>query len=906
MGLDGQVVPVVSGEPITIAVSVNITTGANIYLGTACVVGSVTMTAGIYTWTDDSQGNLLRNGIAEASINYGSGVITWGLSGVTGAQNVTITYTPAVAVVEPNASIAADVLLQTRSYNYTFTLAPDLDKQSVIVDYMANGNWYRLRDNGLGELIPDVPGTGTGIINYTTGSVILTCGALPDVGSKIIVYWQQHKNYSQASDTTMDHPFYYFFRLVHYPVEPGSVTFTFDNTSVHDDGSGNFVGINGKVDYQSGYIYIYPATIPSGGSDISATFNNVQYTSAATTGGGPGFYSLTMQRSGTLGHAPIKAGSLTIEIDGLCRGQVIGLETFDRSGSIVLKSRQYDWVDYSINYTLKIPEQTIGSINYDTGAIAIAASINASFAVVPPFYNYSLSFTPETVALEDAIDVTYYSSEASYIIESKDYTASSLHAALEQQTIRAPLGDVLVNVGGEKLYGHNGILYKDYKYSTGTGTVCGSVTQDGRIILDKSFVADQPNSIVITSMAYKHFDNPTVRITFRTPGAPLRPGSLYVQAHRLDNDEVIYATADLSGNLSSEWIKGTVNGETGVVDVKFGKYVGPIANYVNELWYDASTNVGDTTWRPLGVKGETIKYNAVMYSSIPLDANLLGLDPVRLPTDGRVPIYRVGDIIVMHNTQTDTLPMPLTAGQQVTLSRGDLSLVELYDANNVLVPATKYSVNPATGVITMANPLDLSGYTEPLKAMHRREDMCLLSDVQINGQMAVVAPIQHDYEANTTFVSGALVFGDLQARVHNIFDQNTWTNVWSDTRIGDAAIATYDTLHYPITTSNKGAITEHWAIIFTSSSNFNVVGEKVGIVATGSTLQDVAPNNPATGEPYFRIQAGGWGTGWATNNTFRFNTTSATAPIWVARTTLQGPATTNEDFCKIQIRGDSN
>jgi hypothetical protein len=84
------------------------------------------------------------------------------------------------------------------------------------------------------------------------------------------------------------------------------------------------------------------------------------------------------------------------------------------------------------------------------------------------------------------------------------------------------------------------------------------------------------------------------------------------------------------------------------------------------------------------------------------------------------------------------------------------------------------------------------------------------------------------------------------------------------------------------------------------------VGEKVGIVATGSTLQDVAPNNPATGEPYFRIQAGGWGTGWATGNTLRFNTTSATAPIWVARTTLQGPATTNEDFCKIQIRGDSN
>lgn len=41
-------------------------------------------------------------------------------------------------------------------------------------------------------------------------------------------------------------------------------------------------------------------------------------------------------------------------------------------------------------------------------------------------------------------------------------------------------------------------------------------------------------------------------------------------------------------------------------------------------------------------------------------------------------------------------------------------------------------------------------------------------------------------------------------------------------------------------------------------------------------------------------------------NVLRFNTMAACAPIWLARTILQGPATETDDEFKIHIRGAGN
>lgn len=67
----------------------------------------------------------------------------------------------------------------------------------------------------------------------------------------------------------------------------------------------------------------------------------------------------------------------------------------------------------------------------------------------------------------------------------------------------------------------------------------------------------------------------------------------------------------------------------------------------------------------------------------------------------------------------------------------------------------------------------------------------------------------------------------------------------------------------------------------------------------------IEPLNPATGQPYFRMQLDGFGAGWSSGNMIRFNTASANGPVWFNRTTLPGPEIEPADQFTAQIRGDA-
>ena len=127
---------------------------------------------------------------------------------------------------------------------------------------------------------------------------------------------------------------------------------------------------------------------------------------------------------------------------------------------------------------------------------------------------------------------------------------------------------------------------------------------------------------------------------------------------------------------------------------------------------------------------------------------------------------------------------------------------------------------------------------------------------------------------------------------------------FSDSISGSAATATYNDVLAPIAVTNAGTVTERWAIQFTNSTSFNVIGEHVGVIATGTTATDTAPTNPATGKPYFTLPAIGWGSGWAAGNVLRFNTIGALFPVWVVRTIQQGPETVTNDSFTLLVRGD--
>lgn len=563
----------------------------------------------------------------------------------------------------------------------------------------------------------------------------------------------------------------------------------------------------------------------------------------------------------------------------------------------------------------------LGYINYSSGAFTINAPSTASFNVKKYEYRWSAGdfgsatwtwvstqteIHPCTVAApglsrcaylstsyENQHDITVSLDEVTF-----DFTPNSREAVAT--------GSVRLAFGGRTYIDRLGYLYSNIDPLTGSGEQSGTFDYNNGIAKITAWTAGATNTNVVVQSMLTYLDDHTVSdITFRTPGAPVRAGSLYIQC--LDAAGVLHdVTAPADGRINSNIFEGTVDYETGIVYIKFGSLVKASDNLTAE-WYDQNlVDVNGNIWKPLQVKADSLRFNCVTYSYLPLDADIIKLDPVRLPTDGKVPILRKGGIGIIHSTKRTPFPNNVTAGYLLDVGRTRLAKCWLEDANGLTVPTSKYSVDLDYGKVTLSTPLDLTGYAQPLEAVHRVEDMSMITDVEISGRLTLARPLSHSYDPADTYVSSALIIDDLWARISDVFDQQTWTSVWSDTLIGSQSNAQFNATDYPITVKNRGAITERFALIFTSSTGFNVIGEHLGLIAIGSINEICAPINPNTQTPYFSINPLAWGAGWSTGNVLRFNLHGANAPFWIARTILQSEAAVDSDEFALQLRGNIN
>lgn len=286
-----------------------------------------------------------------------------------------------------------------------------------------------------------------------------------------------------------------------------------------------------------------------------------------------------------------------------------------------------------------------------------------------------------------------------------------------------------------------------------------------------------------------------------------------------------------------------------------------------------------------------------------VSASLLGADASPfVATGGRVSIFRPDEAAVIHHTAS-LAPQTVANAQSVNCGRTRLAKVRVF-GNDGLEIKTGFTANLTAGTVLFSN---VAGYSQPVTIQHRIEDMVLVSEA-LEQSLKMGRGITHDYPLNAK-VSSVMMLGDMQARVHDGWDQETWTGVWSEARIGNNTTAEYNEAAHPIVVSNAGAITERWAVVFTSSTQFRVIGEQVGEVIAagqGSTATNTAPVNPATGAPYFTIPATGWGTGWSIGNTYRFNTDGANAPVWLIRSIAPSDPFVGQDKFTVAIRGNVN
>ena len=942
--LTGTTIAYTSSTPFTTTVSLSL--GAGVAPGTLQLV-----LPSANTITDTGYGVLVVGGVEVGAVDYENGIAV--LSNAlynTTSGSIQVSYQLGAAIPLSLQSDYIPVTVEGRSLTYVTALSTIPAAGTLSISYLVGGKWYVIRDRGDGIIKGLSAGLGAGSVNSATRSVTVTLGALPDVGSHIILQWGRAES---ATVLTPEGSLTSDAKLV-FSTPSLLGDYTADVTVSWNDGTAKSFGwTDGGTPTGSGGTFraqglsvvgIEFDVLPPTGTVVTATGNTRATTESA--------YSAASTTSFTLPAPPLR-GSVRMNVSVVQVFNVADWSGFQTCLAIAA-STPYQSIAWSnsnrtatITFSVTLVDEggvlrcagsgqqpyahgrlDLGTVNYTTGVVTIPATpVTHGAAWEGPsvhgwkvtgeglgaeWVNFQGTRSATTTVAAQTTSVTYRT--GALVPFSLTWTVNELQVGVRGVPAGHVLSSLTFNLGTNTYRRDGSQLLANPSPLTGAGTAVGTVSANAAVLTTwpalatnavTQFAAVASKSAAASADVY--FAD---RMVFRAPNAPLRPGSFTVQGRLADYSggasTTFSVTADEDGVISTADLVGFVEFSTGICHL-FARASGAESLGLPQIprppWMDpvVSGAAGyPTAWKPGRLVTSSVTFNAVAYSYLPLDANILGLDPVRLPSDGRVPIFKAGRVVVVHNT-VKMSPATVSNSQTVNSGRTLLSRIRVW-GNDGLEITSGFTKNLDAGAITFTN---VAGYSQPVVVEHRIEDEALCADAQITGDLRLSRPLTHNYPADTSYVSSAYIAGTLQAATQDSFAQEAWTNVWSDSRIGTPILAQYNDTANPIVVTNAGAITERWALIFTSNTAFNVVGEEVGQIITGNTSAVLAPVNPATGVPYFTLQPAGWGSGWVAGNMLRFNTSGASFPLWIARTVRQSAsAPPGTDKMTISIRGD--
>ena len=913
-------IPSRSAHPLTYTTTQTWSPTVNLTLPGGCLPGSLTVSV-LGVTIKDKAGLLVVGDQQVGTVDYANGILV-STTGSYAVGNVkTITYEPAAYIQRLPQSTDVPVTAESRSQNYVGFISPLAAKGSLSVSYQVQGAWYVLSDAGDGSLRGYDTSFGAGTYNADTGDYVITLGALPDVGSSIVFQWGvPTQEFSHpVAPVGLSQTVQLDDNLTEV-LDPSFFKATWLDGSTPKTATASTSGVlsgdaTGQVDIGKREVKFQPNQLPVFGTEVTFEYSTgarIETDLAHPSRDGQGKLPVNA------GAVNLLPGSVTVEWNTFTDQNVLGL--YSRAQLAAMGINAVDPIQSARDDAagnLRLNGEIIGSVNYSTGAILFNPDVTVSI----PSIQYASQVVSGNVAMGtqqwrlNYAGINYVPAASTYPNDDSGYVNIKFHTAAGASRptkkvgfapgfnvvagVAAPVipGSVVLQLPGGQPWGDsgNGLL----RESTEAGWVQrGTINYvDGQIALT-SWPTGSGSTATRVSTITSLGENVSSTYVFRTAAAPLRPGSLSIQFAAAGGG-VQTVTANLDGDISAAGVTGTVDYQTGLVRLGFGTTVTAAGNEA-EPWYDASRVVAGMIFKPAPVAGSSVKYTAVAYSYLPLNADLIGIDPVRLPSDGRVPIFRNGSMVIIGNTKV-TGPLVPSNGQTINLARTRLSRAVVRNNTGDAVYAG-YSVDLEAGTLTFS---DVSGMATPVTIEDRIEDMVVARDVQISGQITFTRQVTHAYPVLGTYVSSALEFGDRKSRVSLTFDQATWNGVeWADAPTSATATATYNTTLAPIEVTNIGASTERWALWFTSTTQFRIIGEHVGQIGTGDINTDCAPINPATGQPYFTVKALGWGTGWANGNVLRINTVGAIAPVWVVRTVQPGSEAGTDYTFDLLTRGD--
>lgn len=548
-----------------------------------------------------------------------------------------------------------------------------------------------------------------------------------------------------------------------------------------------------------------------------------------------------------------------------------------------------------------------GSIAFETATMNGGSTSNSAAQKGGESATVAVS---EQVLAASTVQITYAESFASPLTAVQSWQPPAVSIDLCPYTSQYVVpGSVQFTWMGHTYQDVDGDLIRD-RTASNPGTVAGRMDYQAGIAYLTEYLVTTTAALVLQSLWTTRKQWTTGNVFFRTPAAPVAVQGITLNLSDAQGN-VLTLTPDLEGYFNTAQSRGRIDYQAGLTEIQFGAFVEAAALSVAERaewWFDAA-DVGAVQagkiWKPLPIDPTTLRFNSVTYVFLPLDADIIGMDPVRLPSDGRVPVYRNGYYVVVGHTAV--LPAAtLGAGQFIDCARTRLSRAWIVGADGQKIQ-TGWSVNLDAGLLSIA---DVTGWAQPVRVHHRIEEMARVADVQINGTLTLTKTLSHHFPVGSV-VSSALYAGTIRARVSHLFDQATIDAVsWSDALVGNQAPAQYNDTAFPIEVTNAGALSERWLLKFTNTTTVEVIGEHVGNLGTFPIASDIAPVNPNTrtdthsGVPYFTVKAGGWGAGWAVGNGLRINTVGAMQPFACIRTVQPSEAAGTDYSFGLTVRGD--
>jgi len=902
--LASELAPMVSGAPGTITYT---ETGFNprdvsFATRTGVLPGTLAITWSGNVITDDGKGSLYYSGTKCGTIDYASGECVTDSNAPSALTTWTFSYRPAAACAQQSHQKAFQVTVENRRLNWLTTLSPVPAPGTLSVAFMAQGNWYQLDDDGTGQIKGEDASNGAGTISFVTGDLAVTLGALPDAGSQIMITYASTVHYTSRGGDVETDPRITMTQTVGEAVNPGTFELSWLSDaitrSVTAGNDGVFTGdAEGWVDYATGdfTITFNSDRIPDPGTQLGVDYErNGEQTKVFSGVASPGGLATVDVGEG------IRQGSVKVEWS---TDSIVKFDASDRRISYYGGSAQ---VAHAARRNTQAGESRVRRDTHeahDTGNGALSALPGSVVdyvlgqIVVPvlpdvPARSWESSgessrWVEHTLGSEvyqfssGIITVTYTPSGAPTEVVSTTLPLPDLKVRILPRLIDEFVvpGSVYMTWNGQHYTDRSGTMYRSIDVDTGAGVEAGTIDYlTGEVTLTNYVTGT--GSVVVQSVLTRFGDWLAVDGYFRTQMAPIKPEALSVVAVAADGEQ-LSGIADADGNITGDSIAGTVDYEFGTAQIQFGSDPGG-------------------GWVERQVDPATIRYSAVAYSYLPLDAGILGIDPVRLPADGRVPIFRPGGLVMVMHRQ-DYAASAIANGGTIDVGRTRLAWVRVLDANGDAVSGDLYELDRVNGTLTFP---DVTGIAQPMTVRHTVGDLRMITDAQISGQLSLSRALTHDYPANESIVAGCLIHGDRRARVSATWDQSSWNGTWVDYLVGSPATGTLNLIDFPIEVTNEGCDTDRWVLRWTSSTTAELISEKRGLVWSGTYTaggQDIAPINPRTrtqlengtfvgGEPYMVIPGAANGGGWSTGNVVRINTIGAIADMWLARAIKQSEA----------------